>query len=411
MIGSIFDIINNISLAGLGVVISSFFAALLCGVIFWQDVTKQRSLLLFLFGIVNALAALAYAFLGDSLGTSVAYAGMIMLYIASSVAPVFLFVKYNLGDIKIIAIELFISITVLVLAVELFFADSLLDLFIKTGITVLVVFASSFLVRSVKREIQSQDQIACFSHNLDITRERLRILDKKKSEFISIVARDLLGPLTAINGYASTLARGSFGELSRPIQEAVEKIFISSGHLVAVVSDFVDILRIESGDMKYNFTDVDMKKLVLSVANETKRVADSAHLTFNTTIDDSAPLRQFITVGDENKLRQVILNLIDNSIKYTPHGEVSLLLRESPDKKKILFSLSDTGIGMSPSTLGKIFRKFSRAEQVNTVYTESISLGLYVAKEIVDKHAGRIWAESKGEGMGSTFFVELAAKP
>ncbi|KKT59208.1 MAG: Sensor histidine kinase, partial [Parcubacteria group bacterium GW2011_GWC1_44_26] len=119
---------------------------------------------------------------------------------------------------------------------------------------------------------------------------------------------------------------------------------------------------------------------------------------------------EYVTVGDEGKLRQVVSNLIDNSIKYTPHGEISMLLYKSPDKKKIIFSLSDTGIGMSELTKEKIFKKFSRAEGVSKVYTEGTGLGLYVAKEIVKKHEGRIWAESKGEGHGSSFYVELEAK-
>jgi len=104
------------------------------------------------------------------------------------------------------------------------------------------------------------------------------------------------------------------------------------------------------------------------------------------------------------------MNLIDNSIKYTPRGEISLLLSKSTNGKKILFSISDTGIGMSEVTKEKIFRKFSRAEGVSKVYTEGTGLGLYVAKEVIKKHEGRIWAESKGEGAGSTFYLELEVK-
>ncbi|MGB2580575.1 MAG: HAMP domain-containing sensor histidine kinase, partial [Minisyncoccia bacterium] len=117
-----------------------------------------------------------------------------------------------------------------------------------------------------------------------------------------------------------------------------------------------------------------------------------------------------ITVGDDGKLRQVFSNLIDNSIKYTPNGKVSVLLKKSTDGKKIIFNVYDTGIGMSESTIGKIFKKFSRAEGVSKVYTEGTGLGLYVAAEIIKKHEGRIWAESKGEGQGSSFFVELDVK-
>ena len=326
-------------------------------------------------------------------------------------ATTFTLIKYNFWNIKIVATELFISIIAIVLIAELFIASSLLDLLIKTVVTILIIFSSSFLVGSVKREIQSKERIVRLSQDLDIISKRLKILDKKKSEFLSIASHHLRDPLTAIKGYASMLSEGSFGDLSRPVLDAIEKIFVSSGHLVTMISDFMDISRIESGDMNYNFKDVDMKKLVLGLADEMKQSAIRAHLAFNATVEEnSSGDDQYIVVGDEGKLRQVISNLVDNSIKYTPRGEISVLLYKTPDRKKILFSLSDTGIGMSELTKEKIFKKFSRAEGVSKVYTEGTGLGLYVAKEIIKKHEGRIWAESKGEGHGSSFYVELEAK-
>lgn len=336
----------------------------------------------------------------------IGHVSVILLFFASA----FILEQYNFWNIKVISTELFISLIVLVLVAELFIANSLLDLFIKTAITALIIFASSFLVGSVKREIQSRDKIMRLSLDLDLISKRLKILDKKKSEFLSIASHHLRDPLTAIKGYASMLSEGSFGELSLGVREAVEKIFDSSGRLVTMISDFMDISRIESGDMNYKFVDVDMKKMVLELANEMKQNAERAHLAFSATVDDTVPDEQYITVGDAGKLRQVISNLIDNSIKYTPRGEVSLLLSRDSSGKKILFSLSDTGIGMNELTKEKIFKKFSRAEGVSKVYTEGTGLGLYVAMEIIKKHEGKIWAESKGEGQGSSFYVELEAK-
>ena len=319
--------------------------------------------------------------------------------------------KYNFWNAKIIATELFISVIIFVLIAELFIAGTFLDLIIKTAITILILFSSSFLVGSVKREIQSKNKISQLLQDLELASRRLKVLDKKKSEFLSISSHHLRDPLTAIKGYASMLSEGSFGDLPLGVREAVEKIFASSGHLITMISDFMDISHIESGDMNYNFKDVDMRKLVKDIAGEMKQNVDRARLKMSVVIDDGVEdEEQFVTVGDEGKLRQVISNLIDNAIKYTPRGEISLLLCKSPDKKKILFSLSDTGIGMSESTKEKIFRKFSRADGVSKVYTEGTGLGLYVAKEIVKKHEGNIWADSRGEGQGSTFFVEIEVK-
>lgn len=326
-------------------------------------------------------------------------------------ALAFILIKYNFLSLKIVMTEFFISIIALVLVAELFLATSTLDLLIKAGIAVLIVFSSSFLVGSIKREIQSSDKIARLLNDLDFMNKQLKVLDRKKSEFLSIASHHLRDPLTAIKGYSSMLIEGSFGELSPSLREAIEKIFESSKRLITMISDFMDISRIESGDMNYKFVEVDMKKLVLDLADEMRFNAEHAHLGFSVAIgDDLLKDESFVTVGDTGKLRQVISNIIDNSIKYTPRGELSLLLSKSPDRKKILFSVSDTGIGMNASTLEKIFRKFSRADGVSKVYTEGTGLGLYVAKELIKKHEGRIWAESKGEGMGSQFYVELEAK-
>lgn len=323
----------------------------------------------------------------------------------------FIFIKYSFLNIKVIATELFITIIVFVLIAELFIASSFTDLLIKTGVTIIIIFSSSFLIGNVRREIQSKEKITRLLLDLDRISQRLKVLDKKKSEFLSIASHHLRDPLTVIKGYSSMLLEGSFGDIPQAVKESVEKIYTSSGHLITMISDFMDISRIESGNMKYVFADVDIKKLVIDLADEMKQNADRAHLAFSVEVEDEAVSGEhFITVGDDGKLRQVFSNLIDNSIKYTPSGKVSVFLKKSTDGKKIIFNVYDTGIGMSEDTIGKIFKKFSRAEGVSKVYTEGTGLGLYVAAEIIKKHEGRIWAESKGEGQGSSFFVELEAK-
>lgn len=315
-------------------------------------------------------------------------------------------IRYNFWSFKIITSKFFITIIFFALLVEIFFATSTFDLLVKLGIVILVMFASFFLVGSLKREVLSNEIIGTSLGNIDDLRGQLKVLDKKKSEFLSIASHHLRDPLTVIKGYASMLSDGDFGELPPMVKESVDKIFDSSGRLISMISDFMDISRIESGDMNYIFSDVDIKKLMLEVAGEMRQSAERAHLSFSVTIDEG----DFITVGDEGKLRQVISNLIDNSIKYTPKGEISLLLYRDKDDNKILISLSDTGIGMNEFTKQKIFKKFSRAEGVSKTYTEGTGLGLYVALEIIKKHDGKIWAESRGEGQGSSFYVELTAK-
>lgn len=242
---------------------------------------------------------------------------------------------------------------------------------------------------------------------LETANEHLRELDREKSEFVSIASHQLRTPLTAISGYASMLLEGSYGKLSKKTEEAVSRIYQSSGRLVLIIEDFLNITKIEQGKMNYQFMTVDMKKLLRELVEEMEPLAHEKKLELTLKIDDEG---SFNATADFGKIRQVMSNLIDNGIKYSSSGNITVLLSRSLARGKIYVSVHDTGIGISQKTMEKLFQKFSRAEGVKKIYTEGSGLGLYVAQEMIKAHHGRIWAESEGEGKGSTFHVELMAE-
>ena len=111
---------------------------------------------------------------------------------------------------------------------------------------------------------------------------------------------------------------------------------------------------------------------------------------------------------DEEKIRQVVMNLIDNGIKYTKQGSVTIKLEQA--EKKIIFSVADSGMGIRPEDMVNLFKKFSRGTGTSLIHTEGTGLGLYVARMMIEAHHGKIWAESDGEGKGSKFCFELPVK-
>jgi signal transduction histidine kinase len=113
-------------------------------------------------------------------------------------------------------------------------------------------------------------------------------------------------------------------------------------------------------------------------------------------------------VMDPQKVREVIMNLADNAIKYTDQGKVEIFLEKNGNEVK--YWVQDTGRGMTPDDIGKLFKKFSRVGSSRLVHTEGTGLGLYIAKQIIKKHNGKIWASSQGEGKGSTFALALKIK-
>jgi len=171
-----------------------------------------------------------------------------------------------------------------------------------------------------------------------------------------------------------------------------------------VVSDHLNISRIELGTLEFESVRLDFKKMVEGVISELKPNVDKAGLAFSFNSDNTG---SFEIIGDEDKLKQVVANMFDNATKYTPSGSISATLVHTDNAKKIRFSVKDTGVGIDPRVMPKLFEKFSRAENASSVNIRGAGLGLYIAKEIINAHKGKIWAESEGEGKGSTFMVEL----
>ncbi len=261
------------------------------------------------------------------------------------------------------------------------------------------------LNRSVKQEVQAREKIELLADDLEKANVRLTELDRQKSEFVSFATHQLRAPLTAMKGYASLLLEGDMGVLAPESKEGISRIFESTNTLVTIVDDYLNISRIELGTMKYAFETIDLKMLVEDTIAELKPNIDKTGLKFSCTIDTECT--DYRTTADRDKLKQVIANVIDNSLKYTPSGSVAVSLSLDKASHRFVFKVTDTGVGIAPEVLPRLFQKFSRAENANKTNIRGTGLGLFVAKQMIEAHHGTIRAESPGEGKGSTFIVEL----
>ncbi|MFH1170719.1 MAG: GAF domain-containing sensor histidine kinase [Candidatus Vogelbacteria bacterium] len=245
-------------------------------------------------------------------------------------------------------------------------------------------------------------QLKSANNKLWVANDKLQELDRMKTEFVSLATHQLRSPLTAIKGYSSMILENSFGPIEDKARGAVDVIFQSSQKLVKVIEDFLNITRIELGTMKYEQSEFDFKELVENVSRELKVTVEKKGLQFSFEIE---PTGNYKLVGDSGKLAQVVGNLIDNAIKYTPKGWIKVSLNQVDGK--IRLTVTDSGVGMPAEVIPKLFQKFTRADDAGQVNITGTGLGLYVAKQIVDGHHGKIWAESDGVGQGSRFVVEL----
>lgn len=231
----------------------------------------------------------------------------------------------------------------------------------------------------------------------DIT--HLKELDRIKSEFVTTVSHDLRSPLTAILGYVELIGRA--GPVTEQQAEFIRRVRVSVEHITALISDLLDLGRIEAG-LDSAKEPVPLAMLARYAVDGLRGAAETRSLKLETVLPDDLPLLP----GDPIRLRQMIANLIENAIKYTPEGGC-VRVDAYADQDQVILRVHDTGRGIPPADQPYLFDKFYRAGNVASD-TSGTGLGLSIVKSIVDQHHGRVWVES-GVGKGSCFTVVLPA--
>jgi signal transduction histidine kinase len=250
-----------------------------------------------------------------------------------------------------------------------------------------------------------QEEVENATKELKFANSQLKQVDKAKSEFLSIASHQLYTPLTAIRGYLSMLIEGDFGKVTKDQKPIVDILMQSTLRLIELIKNLLDISRIESGRFELKLTSVDLAEMA---DNMVKNLLPNANakklkLTFH-----KAPKSVPHVAADEGRIRQVVLNFIDNAVKYTDQGTVDVYVKQEGDN--VVFSVTDTGKGISEEDIRKLFNKFTRVGGSDKYHTEGTGLGLYVAKQIVAEHHGDLDVQSPGTGKGSTFIMRLPAE-
>jgi signal transduction histidine kinase len=225
--------------------------------------------------------------------------------------------------------------------------------------------------------------------------ERLVELDRLKTDFVGIVSHDFRTPLSTIMLAAKSLLRKEVS--ADRLREYLNIIVDQAGRLSLLAEDTLSIAKIESGQLSYQFKIVNVESIIQEAVSMVKI---SARHSFNSTIDvNSSYVR-----GDQNKLRQVLQNLISNAVKYSPGGgQILVNVGQNAElSDEILFSVSDQGLGVPPEYLPKLFQKYARVDTGEAGKIKGTGLGLWICREIIRAHGGKIWVESE-VGKGSTF--------
>lgn len=232
--------------------------------------------------------------------------------------------------------------------------------------------------------------------------DELKQLDKKKSEFISVAAHQLRTPLSGLKWTLNMMMQGELGPVTDDQTNLLKKSYETNERLITIVNDILDTDLITTGKAEFSLGDTNIRNIIDSIINEAKPNADHKNVVLKKDIEDDVPQ---VFESDPQKVSLVIQNLVDNAVKYSPQGE-TVEIRARVEESRLVLEIEDHGIGIPENQQRNIFERFYRAPNAVRVQANGSGLGLFITKNIVQMHGGKIWFKSK-ENKGTTFFVEI----
>lgn len=304
----------------------------------------------------------------------------------------YVIVRFQAFNVKLLAAQALVAATILLIASQYFFSTNSVSIALVTATLLISMVFGFLLVRSVEREVAQRERIEALAKELEKSNKQQIIL-------IHFITHQIKGFLTKSRNIFAMALDGDFGSVPETLKPMMEEGFKSDTKGVNTIQDILTAANIKSGKVTYEHTAIDLKAVVEEVSKDLKLAAEAKGLAFTLDLDP-------LTIqGDKLQLTNAFKNLIDNSIKYTLTGSVNVSLK--PADKNVRFMIQDTGVGISKEDMHKLFTEGGHGANSQKVNVESTGFGLYIVKNIIEAHHGRVWAESEGEGKGSRFIVEL----
>lgn len=311
--------------------------------------------------------------------------------------------RYKLFNLRIITTQLFVFSLWLMLFARMVLSSVRSELILNLGVLLASIIVGILLIRTVLREVETREEIQRLAKELEIKNIKLTELDKLKSQFLSIATHELRTPLTIVRNFISLMLDGTYGKVPQAVEEAGRQVFDRVSDMARSVDTYLNVSRIEQGKISYSFADADLTRLTALAVEGLKANATKRGLTLSLTVKPGA--ESLKGTYDSSKIAEVLINLIDNSIKYTEKGSVTVTVEKVVNKGVVV--IQDTGVGMTDKTKANLFKLFSPGEDSKKINPASTGVGLYVSRAHVVAHKGTLIAASDGPGKGSKFTVEL----
>ncbi|MCS7177773.1 MAG: GAF domain-containing protein [Anaerolineae bacterium] len=238
------------------------------------------------------------------------------------------------------------------------------------------------------------------------TAERLKEVDRLKSQFLANMSHELRTPLNSIIGFSRVILKGIDGPITEQQRQDLEAIFNSGQHLLGLINDILDISKIEAGKMELSFEPTDLGEIIRGVMSTAIALVKDKPIELQQSIPPELPT----IIADSRRIRQVLLNLVSNAAKFTDQGFIRV--EAHADEEFVTISVSDSGIGIPPEKLPHIFEAFTQVDASPSRKYGGTGLGLTISKSFVELHGGKIWVESElGKGSTFTFMLPIQGPP
>jgi len=345
--------------------------------------------------------------------------------------------KYQLFDNTIVITEVWAFLLILISLIQLIIKFSIINLFVLVSVLV----AAWFLVKSVSSGQEKNKALNRANKQLSRDKRALVKLDDAKTEFVSMASHELLTPISAIEGYLSMILDERVVKVkNKKVLEYLENIYGSAKRVALLVTDLLNVSRIEERRLKVTRSEFEVKNLVEGIAAELEIRASRNNIQF---VEDFDGIQDVKTFCDQDNIAEILINIMTNAIKYNrPGGEVNIncsqwatekvqaafsemqgkikistrnTLQKFVDgqsrkllgDKQVVIEIKDDGIGLSEDDMEQLFQKFSRVGTWQRQNVQGTGLGLYISQALAGMNHGRIWAQSEGHGRGSSFYISL----
>jgi signal transduction histidine kinase len=310
-------------------------------------------------------------------------------------------------SIRVMAVEALVTLSSIVVFVNAATAPTMEYTVISFLSLFLIAPMGIYLIHNVKREAQEKERLDNVNRELAVANAQLKEMDQIKNEFITMASHQLRTPISVVKGYLSLMLEDAYGAVPGPIRDKLQQIYGLNERLVQMIDNMLNAARIEKRKIEYVVVRSDVLSAVRKVMEEMRIKAEAKSLT----LKSATPNQPIMAYFDEDKLHEVLVNLVDNAIKYTDAGEVTVGVSEAATEGFVAVTVRDSGIGMTKEEASRVFTKFFRAKEA-VIREPGTGLGLFICAKFMNGMGGEIGVVETEAGKGTVFGLKLpVSKP